>query len=153
MSQTTDDTHDTDAPDEITVARLGQQQKELLRWLYDRRGRVHDQVDIIEALYGDVTDGKKASVSRSISKLRDAGLMRRKTAYYDEYFDAMVPQRPKFGLTNAGESFLVEDDRFPEITGETEYCVDCGDEAETFPDGTPLCHRCQDNRIVRDVRG
>lgn len=152
MSQTTDDTHDTDASDEITVARLGQQQKELLRWLYDRRGRVHEQVDIIEALYGDVTDAKKASVSRSISKLRDAGLMGRRTTYYSEQFDCMIPQRPKFGLTNAAESFLVEDDRFPEITGETEYCVDCGDEAETFPEKTPLCHRCHNNRIVQDVR-
>jgi len=139
-------------PHEINIKRVGQQQKEILRWLYARRGSVHKQVDIIESLYGEVTDSRKASVSRSISTLTDHGVTFRQTAYYSEQFDSYIRQRPHFGLTDEGKLWLVADDRFPEIDGADEDCVDCGAVAEVFPDATPLCWECHNRRIHNEVR-
>lgn len=110
---------------EINVKRIGAQQKEILRFLYDHSDKVWEQVEIIEELYGDVTDSRKASVSRSISRLRDQGLAYRRQKVLitpDDNPLANEPyysrHRPRFALTDAGMEFLEDDARFPGIGGD-----------------------------------
>jgi|APHM01.1.fsa_nt_gi hypothetical protein len=107
---------DSENTAEINVSRLGSQQKEILRFLYDLDGEVRQQVDIIEEVYGEVTDTRKASVSRSISKLREAGIMYEQNSLYYPKLEAWCRARPRYGITRAGVSFLEDDDRFPNIT-------------------------------------
>lgn len=107
---------------EINVKRLGNQQKDILRYLYENKDKVWQQVTIIEELYGEVTDSRKASVSRSIGKLRDYGLVDSRKAYLLTPDDHPLitetywrKQRIHFFITEKGEKFLENDKRFPEI--------------------------------------
>jgi methionyl-tRNA synthetase len=107
---------------EVNIKRLGGQQKKILRHLYRHQDTMFKQVEIIKNLYGDVTESKQASVSRSVSKLRDYGVVYERTevlitpddhALVDEpYF---TPHRPRYQLTDDGERFVETDGRFPDI--------------------------------------
>lgn len=99
---------------EVNIKRLGQQQKELLRFLYRNEG-VRQQVVIIEELYGEVTNSRKVSVSRSISKLREYDLVHEQNVVYYPNLDEWYRSRPRYGITDTGESFVEHDSRFPEI--------------------------------------
>jgi hypothetical protein len=111
----TEQTHPSSDGEEITIPRLGSQQKEILRFLYGLDGEVRQQVAIIEALYDDVTDTRKASVSRSISTLREAGVMYEQNIIYYPALELWDKSRPRYGLTEDGERFLERDSRFPDI--------------------------------------
>lgn len=99
---------------EVNIKRLGQQQKELLRFLYRNEG-VRQQVAIIEELYGEVTNSRKASVSRSISKLREHDLVHEQNVVYYPNMDEWFRSRPRYGITDTGERFVEHDSRFPDI--------------------------------------
>lgn len=101
---------------EINIKRLGSQQKEILRLFY-REGKVYQQTGIIEEIYGEVNNSKKASVSRSISKLREKDLVFEQNALYYPNMDAWCKARPHYGITDEGEAFLEADERFPDIGG------------------------------------
>jgi len=107
---------------EVNVKRLGQQQKAILRHFHEHEERMFQQVEVIEALYGEVTDSRKASVSRSISQLRDHGLVfeqQRTLITPDDHPLVNEPyyrrHRPRYQLTDDGRAFLESDDRFPGI--------------------------------------
>lgn len=104
---------------EVNIKRLGSQQKEVLRLLYEEE-KVYQQTEIIERLYGEVNNSRKASLSRSISKLREKDLVREQNALYHPGVEAWVNARPHYGLTELGEEFLESDARFPDIDGETD---------------------------------
>lgn len=105
---------------EINVKRLGQQQKDTLRFLYQNRDKVHQQVDIIESIYEEVTNSRKASMSRTVNNLMDTGLVDSRQAYYSERLEANIKQRVRYFITEEGEKFLEEDSRFPNISAEEE---------------------------------
>ena len=107
---------------EVNVKRLGRQQKRILRWLYEHRDGAHKQVEIIDSLYGDVTDTRQASVSRTVSNLEEKGLVtRRKKVLITPEDDPRVTDpyysrhRVRFHITKIGETFVERDDRFPQI--------------------------------------
>lgn len=154
MSDTDDPNVNSDAnvPSEVNVKRLGEQQKEVLRYLYSRRGQMKKQVDVIRKLYGEVTDSRKASMSRSFSKLKEADLIFERKAHYSETFDAYVSHRVNYQLTDEGEQFLENDDRFPEIAPTDDECIECGDAAETYPEGEPYCWPCHESKMMEEVQ-
>jgi len=100
---------------EVNVKRLGEQQKKVLRYLYENREKLYQQTEIIEELYGDVTDSRKASMSRSITMLREADLVSARQAVYVEELDGWIKHRVRFGISEEGEEFLERDKRFPDI--------------------------------------
>lgn len=104
------------ASNEINVKRLGEQQKEILRLLY-RTQQYHQQVEIIRELYGEVTNSRKVSVSRSISRLREHGLVYEENYAFYPALEAWLPHRPRYAITDEGEGFVESDARFPEIGG------------------------------------
>jgi len=110
---------------EINVKRLGRQQKDILRFLYENRGKVFKQTKIITELYDEVTNSRKASVSRSVTKLREKGVVfRQQTALMTPEDSPLISEsfyyrtRPRFGITEDGEAFLESDPRFPNIEPE-----------------------------------
>ena len=100
---------------EINVKRWGEQQKKVLRYLYENREKLYQQTEIIEHLYGDVTDSRKASMSRSITLLCEADLVYARQAVYVDELDAWSKHRVRFGISEEGEEFLERDKRFPDI--------------------------------------
>ena len=100
---------------EINVKRLGEQQKMVLRYLYENREKLYQQTEIIEHLYGDVTDFRKASMSRSITLLREADLVSARQAVHVGEPDGWIKHRVRFGISEEGEEFLERDKRFPDI--------------------------------------
>lgn len=86
---------------EINVNRLGQQQKDILRFLYN--GFTCKQKEIIQTIHGEVDNSRKASVSRSMSNLIDADLVK-------EVDEGYV-------ITSKGEYFVENDKRFNIISG------------------------------------
>ena len=91
---------------EINVKRLGEQQKKVLRYLYENREKLYQQTEIIEELYGDVTDSRKTSMSRSITMLREADLVSARQAVYVEELDGWIKHRVRFGISEEGERLL-----------------------------------------------
>lgn len=140
------------ASGEVNVKRLGEQQKAILRFLYSRRGRRQKQIDFIEEHYGEVTDSTKASVSRSFNRLMEMGLVFERKAYYSPSSDALISHRVNYHLTDEGEQFLEADDRFPAIEPGEDECVECGETAETYPEGTPYCQSCFDSKTAKEIR-
>lgn len=103
---------------EINVKRLGQQQKDTLQFLYENRDKVHQQVDIIESIHGEVTNSRKVSMSRTVNNLMDSSLVDSRKSYPSG--DMRIKQRVHFFITEEGEQFLEEDSRFPNIESEDE---------------------------------
>ena len=87
----------------------------VLRYLYENREKLYQQTEIIEDLYGDVTDSRKASMSRLITLLREADLVSARQAVYVEELDAWSKHRVRFGISDEGKEFLKRDKRFPDI--------------------------------------
>lgn len=92
---------------EVNIKRLGQQQKDILRFMYN--GFVCQQVDIIKSLHRNVTNSRKASVSRTIKQLREYNLIKE-----------VEKNRPHYTITDLGKRFVEVDDRF-DISSENEY--------------------------------
>ena len=123
MSETDNDPNvnvKSNVSSEVNIKRLGQQQKDILRFLYDNKDKVWQQVEIIESLYGEITDSRKASVSRSVNTLIEHGLVFERqrvlitpedSPYITEPYWSY--HRPRYGITELGEEFLKNDSRFP----------------------------------------
>lgn len=105
-----------DVSNEINIKRLGKQQKEILRLLY-RTQEYHQQVEMIKELYGEVTNSRKVSVSRSISRLREHELVYEENFAYYPGLEEWFPHRPRYAITDEGEIFVESDKRFPDIEG------------------------------------
>lgn len=88
--------------------KLSQQMRQILLFLFKDVDHVYQQVDIIKAVYGNVTASKKASFSRAIKALIKAGLVGSRKAYYSEKFGCWFRQRICFFLTEKGGQFVKE---------------------------------------------
>ena len=88
---------------EINVKRLGEQQKMVLRYLYENREKLYQQTEIIEHLYGDVTDSRKASMTRSITLLREADPVSARQAVCVGELDRWIKHRVRCGISEEGE--------------------------------------------------
>ena len=84
---------------EVNIKRLGQQQKDVLRFMYN--GFVCQQKDIIQSLYGQVTNSRKASVSRTVKNLREKSLIKE-----------IDKKRTHYSITEKGKYFVETDTRF-----------------------------------------
>jgi len=123
MSETQSNVNlDANVCTEINVKRLGRQQKDILRFLYENKETLFKQTEIITELYGEVTNSRKASVSRSVSKLREEGaVFRRQKVLITPDDTPLISEpyysrhRPRIGITEDGEAFIESDARFPSI--------------------------------------
>ena len=102
---------------EVNIKRLGDQQKDVLRFLYENAGHRHKQVDIIETLHGEVTDSRKASRSRTVTRLIELELVDERQRVWIEEYEYWSSHRVNYAITDKGEAFLESDDRFPDIGG------------------------------------
>lgn len=100
---------------EINIKRLGSQQKEILRFLYRENDRRFQQVEIIEEIHGEVTNSRKASVSRSVNTLIEHGLIDERQVVWIPEYEYWSSHRVNYAITELGESFLENDDRFPDL--------------------------------------
>ena len=112
---------------EVNIKRLGTQQKRILRFLYENDERRFQQAELIREIYGEVTDSRKASVSRSVNRLMEHGVVDERKAVYVPELEAVISHRVNYQLTDAGTEFVEKDDRFPtsgknlaEVEGERE---------------------------------
>lgn len=85
---------------------MGSEMKRILEFLYDNRKYVYQQTKIIEALYGEIPNSKKALVSRSVKLLMKAGLVDSRKAYYSEQFSCWIKQRVHYFITPKGEKYV-----------------------------------------------
>jgi hypothetical protein len=86
---------------------LSRQVKEIFRF-YAKTDfqKQYQQTEIIEALYGKVTASRKASVSRTVKRLVDLGLMGSAKSF--PYAGYIVAMRVRFFVTEKGEQFAKE---------------------------------------------
>jgi hypothetical protein len=105
MNETTSVNLTRNIAHEVNI-RLSKQMRDILLFLYDGRLKVHQQVMIIENIYGDFTYSRAASVSRSIKVLIKAKLVESRKAYYSNQFGCWISQRVHFFITEAGEHLV-----------------------------------------------
>jgi len=103
--------------DDVNVKRLGHQQKSILRFLYQNQECRYKQVELINEIHGQVTDTRKASMSRSINRLIAANLVDERKAVYSPKLEAVIVHRVNYAITELGIIFVENDDRLPEISG------------------------------------
>ena len=96
-----------DLSPKLTI-RVSKQARDILLYLYKDFEHVHKQVEIIKSVYGEVTPSRKASVSRSIKVLMEAGLVESRKAFYSEMFSYWLRSRIYFFLTEVGKRFVEE---------------------------------------------
>lgn len=101
-------THDVNISKQF---HLSQQMRKILQFLYQYRGHVWQQVEIISNIYPDepyLTESRIASLSRSMKVLMKAQLVESRKAYYSDQFSCWFPQRVQYFLTEKGEHFVKE---------------------------------------------
>ena len=112
---------------EVNIKRLGTQQKRILRFLYENDGKRFKQAELIREIYGEVTDSRKASVSRSVNRLMEHGVIDERKAVYSPRLEAVITHRVNYAITDAGIGFVEKDDRFPDFSQNSERSEGEGD--------------------------
>lgn len=93
--------------DEVNIKKLSRQMRLILNFMFCRKNRTYQQVDIISVIYGGefLTLTAIASVSRTMKTLMRARLVESRKAHYSSQFNCMWPDRVRYFLTEKGEEF------------------------------------------------
>ena len=92
---------------EINIKKLSRQMRLILTFMFSRKDRTFQQVEIISNIYDGefLTLTAIASVSRTMKTLMRAGLVESRKSFYSSLFDCMLSQRVCYFLTEKGEKF------------------------------------------------